>query len=348
MRSLQDFGLEELTETVKERGFPAFRAKQLYDLSLRFKTYEESTNLPKDLKEKFQDVAATSLTVVEVRESKIDKSKKYLYRLNDGNVIEGVYMPHGYGDTLCVSTQAGCRMGCAFCASGLGGLVRNLTAGEILGQVLAANRLNGGTPEKRAVTNVVLMGSGEPLDNFDEVMRFFKLVSDTRGIGISPRNISLSTCGLVERIKELADAGIPVTLSVSLHAPTDESRTALMPVNKKYGVYQVIDAARYYAGKTGRRVIFEYTLTDNENSSAASAKKLAKLLRGFPCHVNLIRLNYVKEKGVKPASERRVKEFEKTLQEQNISVTVRRSMGADIDGACGQLRRKFLSGEENG
>ena len=348
MRSLQDYSLEQLTETVKERGFPAFRAKQLYDLALRFKTYEESTNLPKDLKEKFQDIAATSLTVIEVRESKIDKSKKYLYRLNDGNVIEGVYMPHGYGDTLCVSTQVGCRMGCAFCASGLGGLVRNLTVGEILGQVLAANRLNGGTPEKRAVTNVVLMGSGEPLDNFEEVMRFFKLVSDTRGIGISPRNISLSTCGLVEKIKELADSGIPVTLSVSLHAPTDESRSALMPVNKKYGVYQVIDAARYYAGKTGRRVIFEYTLTENENSTVASAKKLAKLLRGFPCHVNLIRLNYVKEKGVKPASERRVKEFEKTLQEQNISVTVRRSMGADIDGACGQLRRKFLSEEGNG
>ncbi len=343
MKSLQDLSYSDMVELVAAHGAPKFRADQLYDMAVRFKEYSEVTNLPKSLiAEIGKEYYATSLEVIETLRG-ADGTEKYLYALRDGNIIEGVYMPHNYGDTLCVSTQVGCRMGCKFCASGLGGLVRNLTAGEILGQVLCANRLHGGTKDKRAVTNVVLMGSGEPLDNYAEVMRFLHLVTDERGINISPRNISLSTSGLADKIKELADSGITVTLTISLHAPTDAKRSELLPVNNKYGVKEVMDAARYYFDKTHRRVIFEYAMVEGKNSDKESAEELSALLRGFPCHVNLINLNYVRERGLRGVKKDFITEFTEVLERNGISVTLRRSMGNDIEGACGQLRVKYLA-----
>ncbi len=347
MKCLQDLTFEEIEELVVSLGQPKFRAGQLYDLQMRHKEYDEATNLPKTLIDGIKaDYFATSLKIIERLVGK-DGTEKYLYALNDGNVIEGVFMPHRYGNTLCVSTQVGCRMGCAFCASGLGGLIRNLTAGEIIGQVLCVNRLHGGTPKDRAITNVVLMGSGEPLDNYDEVTKFLRLLSAEKGINISLRNVSLSTSGLVPKIKELANSNLPVVLTISLHAATDEKRSALMPVNKAYPIKELIDSAKYYFDKTRRRVIFEYALVEGKNSDKKSADELARLLKGFPCHVNLINLNYVKEKGLRGIKGNYIKEFIDNLNKQGISATLRHSMGNDIDGACGQLRVKYLAEHDN-
>ncbi len=344
MLSLQDFSLQELTDIIVGMKLPKFRAKQLFDMAVKNKEYEEVTNLPKALVEAVsKEYLATAVKLHKEFCSK-DGTKKYLYELSDGNIIEGVYMPHGYGDTLCVSTQVGCRMGCKFCASGIGGLVRNLTAGEILGQVLLANRLNGGTPEKRAVTNVVLMGSGEPLDNYDNVTKFLRLVSAQDGINISLRNVSLSTVGMVDKIRELANSGLAVTMTISLHAPTNAKRDELVPMNGKHNIIAIMSAAKYYFEKTHRRIIFEYAMVDGVNSDEQSALELAKLVRGMCCHINLIRLNYVKEKGLPPAGKDAVARFVEVLEENNVSVTIRRSMGSDIDGACGQLRRKHIGG----
>lgn len=342
MLSLQDLDYNEIKELIKELGQPSFRADQVFDMAMKDKDYAEVTNLPKSLiaglAERYR---ARAVEVIAEYRSR-DGSVKYLYRLFDGNIVEGVFMPHDYGNTVCISTQVGCRMGCAFCASGIGGLARNLTAGEMLGQVLAANRLNGGTPEKRTVTNIVLMGSGEPLDNYENVIKFIKAVSFGKGINISQRNISLSTVGLADRIRQLADDGLNIILTISLHAPTDEKRNALIPMNRKYPIKDIIGAARYYFEKTGRRIIFEYTLAEGKNSDAESAEELSRLLKGLNCHVNLIKLNYVKEKGLKSANDDSVKEFLSILQKNKISATLRRSMGQDIEGACGQLRRKYL------
>lgn len=347
MKCLQDLTFEEIEELVVSLGQPKFRAGQLYDLQMRHKEYDEATNLPKTLIDGIKaDYFATSLKIIERLVGK-DGTEKYLYALNDGNVIEGVFMPHRYGNTLCVSTQVGCRMGCAFCASGLGGLIRNLSAGEIIGQVLCVNRLHGGTPKDRAITNVVLMGSGEPLDNYDEVTKFLRLLSAEKGINISLRNVSLSTSGLVPKIKELANSNLPVVLTISLHAATDEKRSALMPVNKAYPIKELIDSAKYYFDKTRRRVIFEYALVEGKNSDKKSADELARLLKGFPCHVNLINLNYVKEKGLRGIKGNYIKEFIDNLNKQGISATLRHSMGNDIDGACGQLRVKYLAEHDN-
>lgn len=342
MLSLQDLDYNEIKQLAKDMGYPAYRADQIYAMAMRDKSFDEVTNLPKDIVAALSaSYRARAVEVIEEYHGK-DKSSKYLYRLWDGNVIEGVYMPHSYGDTLCVSTQVGCRMGCAFCASGIGGLVRNLTAGEMLGQVLAANRINKGTPEKRAVTNVVLMGSGEPLDNYDNVVKFIGMVSHEKGINISQRNISLSTVGIADKIKKLADDGLTVTLTISLHAPTDEKRIALIPTDRKYPIGDIIAAAKYYFEKTGRRFIFEYSLVEGKNSDEESAEQLSKLLRGLPCHVNLIKLNYVKEKGLRAPKDDTVAKFLAVLEKNRISATVRRSMGNDIQGACGQLRRNYL------
>lgn len=347
MKCLQDLTFEEIEELVVSLGQPKFRAGQLYDLQMRHKEYDEATNLPKTLIDGIKaDYFATSLKIIERLVGK-DGTEKYLYALNDGNVIEGVFMPHRYGNTLCVSTQVGCRMGCAFCASGLGGLIRNLSAGEIIGQVLCVNRLHGGTPKDRAITNVVLMGSGEPLDNYDEVTKFLRLLSAEKGINISLRNVSLSTSGLVPKIKELANSNLPVVLTISLHAATDEKRSALMPVNKAYPIKELIDSAKYYFDKTRRRVIFEYALVEGKNSDKKSADELARLLKGFPCHVNLINLNYVKEKGLRGIKGNYIKDFIDNLNKQGISATLRHSMGNDIDGACGQLRVKYLAEHDN-
>ncbi len=325
---------------------PKFTATQIYGFLHDGKNFEEMTSLKKDLRKYLSDnFLANPVSILDVFKGKLG-TKKYLFRLADGNLIEGVYMPHDYGDTLCLSTQIGCRMGCTFCASTLDGLVRNLTPAEMLGQVVCVNRDNGGTAKCRKVTNLVLMGSGEPFDNYDNVLAFLDAVSAQDGINISERNISLSTSGLCDKIRRFADSGHKVTLSISLHAPFDELRSALMPVNKAYCVKELVSSARYYFEKTGRRVIFEYTLIKGENDSDACANELARLTRGFPSHVNLIRLNEVKERNHVAPSVDATEAFLSKLEKLGVSATIRKSLGNDVEGACGQLRRRYL--KENG
>lgn len=332
---------EELSAFVKALGLPAFRAKQLHEWLLRGEDFPAMTNLPDKLRAELSEKAvAQPVAILKSVRSKIDETEKLLYRLSDGNIIEGVVMRYHHGDTLCVSTQVGCRMGCAFCASTLCGLVRNLTPGELLGQIVQVNRML--RPEGRRVHNVVLMGSGEPLDNYENVIKFLRLATDSSGLNLSARGISLSTCGLVPGIRRLADEGIPVTLSVSLHAPDDETRKILMPVANAYTIDDILAACRYYIEKTGRRVIFEYALAGNVNCDLRHADLLAKKLRGMQCHVNLIPLNHVQESALTPPPPGAVEAFLARLTKLHISATRRREMGDDIEGACGQLRRRVL------
>ena len=336
---LERFVVEELHES-------RFRARQIAEWLRRGAQIEEMTNLSAALRSRLGEVAvANPVRILESYRSKLDETEKFLYALPDGNLIEGVLMRYHHGDTLCVSTQVGCGMGCAFCASTLQGRVRNLTAAEILGQVAAANRHIQAQNAERRVHNIVLMGSGEPLDNYDNVVRFLRLVNSPEGLNISLRNISLSTCGLVRRMYDFAGEGLPVTLSLSLHAPNDEIRRRIMPVANAYPYGEVLAAFRYYVEKTGRRVIFEYALIRDLNSDVRHAEELARRLRGLRCHVNLIPLNDVRERDLRAPDRRTVEAFQKRLELKNISCTVRREMGADIEGACGQLRRKVLRGE---
>lgn len=342
---LQDLSFEELGALVLSLGEKKFRASQLWRGLMQGKKISDITDLPKafkaELLERFED---EPLKIAETLTSS-DGTEKYLFELADGNIVEGVFMRYKYGNTQCVSTQVGCRMSCAFCASGLNGLIRNLTAGEILCQILAINARHGGTLEKRAVTNVVLMGSGEPLDNYDNVVKFLKNVSAEGGICISPRNISLSTCGIVPKMYELADEGIPVNLTVSLHNADDEERARVMPVARAYKIADILKACDYYFQKTGRRYIFEYSLIEGENADREHAERLAALLKGRPCHVNLIRLNEVKERALSGAGEKEAYRFLGVLERAGLSATLRRRTGADIGGACGQLRASRLKGE---
>jgi len=278
------------------------------------------------------------------RRSRIDDTVKFLYGLRDGNCVEGVLMRYRFGVSLCISTQVGCRMGCRCCASTLEGRIRDLTAGEMLGEILAANQFLAA--EKEHVSHVVLMGSGEPLDNYDQVIRFLHLLREEEGIRISLRNVSLSTCGIVPRMMDLAKENLPVTLCVSLHAPNDEIRRKTMPIANTYGIREILEACRVYIRETGRRVIFEYALVDGVNAGKEHALELAERLRGMQCHVNLIPLNEVKERNLKGVSEDTVRVFMQTLEEKHISVTRRREMGDDIEGACGQLRRTVLQHQE--
>lgn len=346
MDKIQLLGMtaEELERfVVEELGESKFRAKQISEWLSRGADIDGMTNLSAKLRQRLNEVAvANPVRILNSYKSKLDETEKFLYALGDGNIIEGVVMRYHHGDTLCVSTQVGCRMGCAFCASTLDGRVRNLTAGEILGQVVAANgHIRQQDPERR-IHNIVLMGSGEPLDNYDNVVKFLRLVNDPKGLNISLRNVSLSTCGLVRKMYDFAAEGLPVTLSLSLHAPNDEIRRRIMPVANAYPINEVLDACRYYVEKTGRRVIFEYALIKNVNCEMKHAEELARRLRGLQCHVNLIPLNDVKERNLEAPSKQDVAAFLKRLELKNISATVRREMGADIDGACGQLRRKAL------
>ena len=346
---LQDFNFIQLEELVLSFGEQKYRAKQLFEGLMQGKKISEipiSATLKSRLLERFEDEP------VKIREtfvSKEDGTKKFLFELADGNLIEGVFMRYKYGNTQCVSTQVGCRMGCKFCASTLGGLVRNLTAGEILSQILVVNRAEGGTLKERAVTNVVLMGSGEPFDNYDAVITFLRNAQAEGGINISPRNVSLSTCGLVPAIKQFADEGLPVNLTISLHASSDEDRSRVMPIAKVYSIQEIMDACAYYFKKTGRRYIFEYTLIAGENCDKEHAEALAKLVKGKPCHVNLIRLNEVKERSLLAADEKAAYRFLGVLEKMGISATLRRSLGSDIGGACGQLRASYIenNGEKN-
>ena len=278
------------------------------------------------------------------RKSKLDGTVKFLYELKDGNCVEGVLMRYRYGLSLCISTQVGCRMGCRFCASTLDGRVRDLTAGEMLGEILCANRYMEEQQEK--ISHVVLMGSGEPLDNYDNVMQFLRLLREEDGIRLSMRNISLSTCGIVPNMYKLAEENLPVTLCVSLHAPNDEIRRKTMPIANSWTISEIMGACRNYIAKTGRRVIFEYALSDGINAGAEHAAELAELLKGMQCHVNLIPLNEVRERNMKGISEQKVRQFLRILTDAGISATRRREMGDDIEGACGQLRRKTIIGTE--
>lgn len=341
---LNDFSLEELTQYVTSQfGVKPFVAKQIFGWLTKCVDFDSMTNISKDLRQKLsENCVAVSAKIIKTLTAS-DGTQKFLFQLTDGNVVEGVLMRYKYGNTLCVSSQVGCRMGCKFCASTLGGLVRNLSAGEILGEVLSVNALGDGN--SRYVTNIVMMGSGEPLDNFDNVTKFLHLVSHPDGINISERNISLSTCGIVPAIRKLADMDFSANLTLSLHNPFDEQRRQIMPIANAYDVSQTIDACRYYFEKTGRRVIVEYTLIDGQNDSYSHAVKLASLLRGMSVHVNVIALNPVRETGLKGTSESNLKKFLSHLEKLGISATRRRTMGQDIEGACGQLRRRYLAEE---
>jgi len=342
---LLSLNLSEIEELTLKLGEAKYRAKQLY-LGLQQGKSLSEINISASFKQKLTDngYSVGGAEIYDKFVSQIDGTVKYLYRLEDGNIIEGVLMSYKHGNTLCVSTQVGCRMGCAFCASTLGGVVRSLEAGEILGQVISANRDNK-TGNERAVTNIVLMGSGEPLDNYDNVLRFLHLVSDSEGLNVSLRNISVSTCGLVPKIYELAQENLGITLSLSLHAPDDDLRKQIMPIARAYTLSDTVKAMRNYVSVTGRRVVFEYALINEFNDTFECAQRLNKLIKGMQCHVNLIPLNSVHESGLAGSTKARVDAFKKYLEDMNISVTVRREMGADISGACGQLRRSFLDKE---
>ena len=333
---------EEITGWARENGLPAFRGKQIFEWIHRGADFDGMTNLSVELRKNLEETAVAQTVKIRLeRKSALDGTVKFLFELRDGNCVEGVLMRYKYGVSLCISTQVGCRMGCRFCASTLDGKVRDLTAGEMLGEILAANRyLNR---EDKRVSHVVLMGSGEPLDNYDQVIRFLHLLREEGGIQISLRNVSLSTCGIVPRMYDLAKENLPVTLCVSLHAPNDEIRRQTMPVANTWSIREILEACRNYIRITGRRVIFEYALVDGQNAGEAQAAELADLLRGMQCHVNLIPLNEVKERSLRGVSEETVQKFMRILEERHISVTRRREMGDDIEGACGQLRRKTIS-----
>lgn len=338
---LQDYNLTELTEYITANyNVKPYVAKQIFGWLTRSVDFDGMTNVAKSLREQLkQNCVAVASKIIKTLTS-ADGTQKFLFELYDGNVVEGVLMKYKYGNTLCVSSQVGCRMGCRFCASTLEGLVRNLSAGEILSQVLSVNALSN--DKERYVTNIVLMGSGEPLDNFDNVIKFLHLVTDKDGINISERNISLSTCGIVPRMKELADMGFSLNLTLSLHNADNAERKEIMPVTNAYSVEEAVSACRYYFEKTGRRVIVEYTLIGGQNDTHAHALKLASVLRGMSVHVNVIPLNPVKETGLKGTSEAAIKKFLQYLNDLNVSATRRRTMGQDIEGACGQLRRRYL------
>ena len=339
--NLKNLTLPELAETIKALGQPPFRAKQVYSwLHKGVRSYEEMTNLPKNLRDRLgENYTIQAPTVVRRQESRKDGTIKYLWQLSDGNCVETVLMRYHYGNTVCISTEVGCRMGCAFCASTLGGLVRRLEPFEMLDQVLFT-QVDSGLP----ISHIVLMGIGEPLDNFDNVMRFLELVNSAEGMNISMRHISLSTCGLVPKIDELAKRNLQLTLSVSLHAPNDGIRDTIMPVNKLYPSQELIDACRRYYEATSRRISFEYAMIGGVNDSRENAKELIRRMKGLPCHFNLIPLNHVEESPLKPSTREAVAAFQKTLESGGIPATVRRTLGGDIDASCGQLRRKYTKG----
>ena len=343
MVDIKSMTLEELTVWFKEQGEPAFRAKQVFQWLYRGVTsFDEMSNLSKPLRQKLsENCFITAPKVARKQMSALDGTIKYLWELGDGNCIETVLMRYKHGNTVCISCQVGCRMGCAFCASTLAGKVRDLTPAEMIDQVLFT-QLDSGAP----ISNIVLMGIGEPLDNYDTVMKFLKLVNHPDGMNIGMRHISLSTCGLTEKIDRLAQLGLQLTLSVSLHAPDDETRSKIMPVNRAVGVEKLMDTCRRYFQTTGRRISYEYAMIDGVNDSDEQADLLVKLLKGQPGHVNLIPLNEVEESPLKPS--RRVAAFQKRLKSQGVTATVRRKLGGDIDASCGQLRRKAMREENKG
>ena len=330
--------LEELKRDMELMGEKSFRAKQLYEWMHRrlSRSFDEMTNIPVSLREKCRErYEYTALRVADQQESAIDGTRKYLFELSDGNLVESVWMKYKHGNSVCISSQAGCRMGCVFCASGLDGLVRNLTASEMLDQIYAIPLLSG-----ERVSNVVVMGTGEPLDNYDNLLCFIRLLTDEEGLHISQRNVTVSTCGIVPGIRRLAKEGLQITLALSLHAATDEKRKKLMPIANKYSVEELMDACRYYFDRTGRRITFEYSLVGGINDTLEDAGELVRLLSPMNCHVNLIPVNPIKERDFVQSRGEDIIRYKNKLEKNGINVTIRREMGRDIDGACGQLRRR--------
>jgi 23S rRNA (adenine2503-C2)-methyltransferase len=337
---IKSLSLDELKEEISRLGEKPFRAVQLYEwMHVKLaRSYDEMTNIPKSLKEKLENEAwYTSLKEVTVQTSKIDGTKKFLFELYDGNLVESVWMQYHHGNSVCISSQVGCRMGCKFCASTLDGLERNLTPSEMLDQIYAISRI---TNER--VSNVVVMGTGEPMDNYDNLVKFVHLLTDDKGLCISQRNITVSTCGIVENMRRLADEGLQITLALSLHGSTQEKRRALMPIANKYDIHEVIDACKYYFDKTGRRITFEYSLVGGVNDTDEDAMNLCSLVEGLNCHINLIPVNPIKERDYVESEKKDIMKFKNKLERKHINVTIRREMGRDIDGACGQLRRRTL------
>lgn len=342
---LKSLNYDELSAFIKEIGEPAFRAKQLYEwLHVHHvKSLEDMTNLPKSLREKLADTTTfTSLEQIRLQESQIDGTRKYLFALEDGNMVESVWMKYEHGNSVCISSQVGCKMGCRFCASTIDGWLRNLTPAEMLDQIY---RIESDTKER--VSNVVVMGTGEPLDNYDNLLKFIRLLTDEHGLNISQRNITVSTCGIVENIYRLAEEKLAITLAISLHAPTQDKRKEIMPVANKYDLDELIVACKDYFDKTGRRVSFEYSLIAGVNDTDEDVRELGKLLKGMNCHINLIPVNPIEERDFKSPGRKAAQQFQKKIEKYVKFVTIRREMGRDIDGACGQLRRKTLNSNEN-
>ena len=341
---IKSLNLKELTAFVEELGEKGFRAKQIYQwLHVKqVSSFDEMTNISKAFIEKLKENSQlVSLTQEAVQVSKLDGTRKYLFLLNDGNVIESVLMRYKHGNSVCISSQVGCRMGCRFCASTLDGLVRGLTASEMLDQIYQISKDTG-----ERVSNVVVMGTGEPMDNFDNLLKFIELLTDENGLNISQRNLTVSTCGIVPRMRELAEKKLQITLALSLHASTQEKRLELMPVANKYEIHEVIDACKYYFEQTGRRITFEYSLVGGVNDTEEDVRNLCNLVKGINCHVNLIPVNPIKERDYVQPTAQVTADFKNRLEKHGINVTIRREMGRDIDGACGQLRKRYM-GQQN-
>ena len=336
VRDIKSMTMEELTALMKENGFPAFRARQLYrwmHVSL-VRSYSEMSNIPKAMADKLEkDHPLTAVRMIDRQVSKLDGTQKYLFAMGDNSLVESVFMRYKFGNSVCISSQVGCRMGCRFCASTLDGLFRSLTPSEMLDQIYEIQRVTG-----ERVSHVVVMGTGEPLDNYDNLVRFLRLLTDENGLNISQRNVTVSTCGIVPRIYDLADEKLSITLALSLHAVTDEKRREIMPIANQYSIAELMEAGRYYFDRTGRQVTFEYSLIRDVNDSAQDAQMLAELARPLKAHINLIPVNPVKERGYRQTQDSGVRAFQKKLEKSGINVSIRRVLGRDIDGACGQLR----------
>ena len=338
---MKSMNMEELVKFIEELGEKKFRAKQIYEwIHIKHvKSFEEMTNISKKFAEQLNEVCTlTSLEKADVQISKMDGTRKYLFALEDGNVIESVLMRYKHGNSVCISSQVGCRMGCRFCASTLDGLVRGLTPAEMVDQIYQISKDTG-----ERISNVVVMGTGEPLDNYDNLLRFIELLTDENGLNISQRNVTVSTCGIVPKIRELAEQKLSITLALSLHASNQKKRLELMPIANKYEIHEVIEACQYYFEQTGRRVTFEYSLVGGVNDSKEDARELLQLVKGMNCHINLIPVNPIKERSFVQSNAQVIAAFKNRIEKAGLNATIRREMGRDIDGACGQLRKKYIS-----
>ena len=342
---IKSLSLAQLKNIVTEMGEKAFRAKQIYEWlhQKQAESFDEMSNLSAAFREKLKErCVLTTLKMLEVQTSKIDGTQKYLFALPDGNVVESVLMKYKHGNSVCISSQVGCKMGCRFCASTIGGWTRNLLPSEMLEQIYRIQKLSG-----ERVSNVVVMGTGEPLDNYENLLQFIRLLTDENGLHISQRNLTVSTCGIVPKMYALAEENLQITLAISLHASNQEKRAELMPIANKYSIEEVLEACRNYFEKTGRRLTFEYSLVGGKNDTKEDAEELAQLIKGLNCHVNLIPVNPIKERDYVQSDKKVIENFKNKLEKYQINVPIRREMGRDIDGACGQLRKSYIDKKED-